>query len=270
MSNHSHVLVLSHRRSGTHLTIDSLINNFPELNKQDYYNIDHINIHGSKKYPLKTIQEALKQSPRVLKSHFLPEPKHYTQNEEAIKFYQHLFATSKIIYVYREPKKVMVSLFEYMKSFNPELRKTDFYDFLITDNHFDPTDEKLNRPAFWKHHVESWKNSEYGNNIFFLDFQTLITDYEEVIKKLAQFLGYPFNPAMIKDVRFSGNNRNILIRWFNKTILNKRKGIKRTSVFLRKGAKSKKEHYLDTQSENYIAQHSGNIYDTLPRAGKIS
>lgn len=40
-AKNNHIVVISHRRSGTHLTIDAISNNFPFFEKE-YLNLDHL------------------------------------------------------------------------------------------------------------------------------------------------------------------------------------------------------------------------------------
>ncbi len=235
------IIIISHRRSGTHLTIDSIRNNFAEyknsklivlenLTKNDDGQIDFINDFQDKTM--------------IVKTHFLPDFKRYTANEKLLENLEKLFTSSHLIYVYRNGLDVMVSLYEYMKKFDQNILHMSFDQFLTTGNNFDPGTEHYNRMQFWRYHIQSWKTSRFASKIFWLRYEDLNLNYEKTLQQIAN----NFNLHLaknIKDIRLqSYKTKNRRLR----KLLNLLRGVKTTSVSARKGTVGDYKNYFSPQS----------------------
>ncbi len=238
------IIVVSHRRSGTHLTIDSISNNFKAYKKADYVNIDQTNSRHNKKISIKKFDEKILKNIRIIKSHYLPSFDAYYKNTTDIDYVKQLFENSNIIYVYRNGLDVMVSLFEYMRAYDKNIDKLKFDEFLETKNNFDPQISNLDRIESWKYHVKAWKESEFANKIVFVKFEDLINNYTKTIFNISEQLNIKANEKII-DIRLKQSNN--LFRPFY-TFAKKIKGIKKTSVSARKGRVGEHKVYFDNKT----------------------
>ena len=242
------VIVASHRRSGTHLMIDTIRNNFPEFSKYRYVNIDRIEdwhdrppskeIHQAK-ISIEQLRRSLRREPRVLKTHFLPQVQIYLQKQkskEDLDWVNMLFCNCKKIYVYRSGLDVLPSLYTFMKFFNPDVEKKSFADFLEMYHDFDPLGPQLNRVEFWRYHIDAW--FEYGkkrNDILFIKFSDLRNDYFKSLQVIADFLESPL-PESIVDLRLSNENVSSIGQYIQRIKSRLDIGpIKRTSILMGKG-----------------------------------
>ena len=118
------VFVASHRRSGTHLTLDSLVANFDHFGS-GFANFD---------------DDSSKSDQRLFKTH--------VDNLEASQMTD---KSSKVVYVVRDGRDVLVSLYNYEKSLNQEVRDMNFAEFMRSPNPYNVTKPpmKLNRVEYW-------------------------------------------------------------------------------------------------------------------------
>jgi len=248
------IIVLSHRRSGTHLTIDSIINNFKDYQKHDYINIDSTKDGFEKQISTEKFDDKINKKIRVIKSHFLPNFEFYYKDEKDADYVENLFENSHVIYVYRNGLDVMVSLFEYMKAYDKEIAKMDFNDFIKTKNNFDPEISNLDRIDSWKHHIKSWQESRFADKILFVKFEDLISDFEETISTISKKIGAKPDEKIV-DIRLKKSNNNILRPFYN--LSKKIKGIKKTSVSARKGKIGGYKNYFNEENLKLFMEKNG-------------
>lgn len=241
------IIVISHRRSGTHLTIDSIRNNFKDYKKHDFFtlNEDLKNDNYYKKFVKLSNTNSI-----VIKTHFLPDFNIYNLEEHKIEKLKEIFNNSHLIYVCRNGLDVMVSLYEYMKKFDKNVAESDFNDFLFTNNNFDNTTEKFNRFEFWKYHITNWRNSNY-KNVYWIKYEDFIKNYDKSIYRLANNLGVKKNPKIV-DIRLQNISHKTI---FNK-LINRFKGIKKTSVSARKGQIGDYKNYFSEDNLNKFANEN--------------
>lgn len=212
-----HVIVVSHRRSGTHLTIDAIRNNFRRYSKLPFLNVDHVLVRDQKLViSVDELKQELDKGPRVIKSHLLPDFDIYADDERP-EVLRELFTQAKKVYVQREGKDVMVSLLKYMQGFSPKVKDLPFSDFIRMPHDFDPNPEQMSRPKFWKYHVDAWADEPYGP-MFNLSFANLKTDYKGTLNEIARYLGIRRNLWTV-DIRREGNKKvrgNVTSVSFNK------------------------------------------------------
>lgn len=244
------IIIISHRRSGTHLTIDSIRNNIINYKERDYLVLNEkISNEEYKKHFL----SELKKKSNVIKTHFLPDFSLYNFDNEMNEQLNTLFDNSNLIYVYRNGLDVMVSLFEYMKKYDSDVQNISFNEFLNTYNNFDNTTEKFTRTNFWKYHIQEWQNSKYKDRIMWIKYEDLITNYDDTILKICQNFRLTKTDKLI-DIRLQQNNPNNRIL---RKIKNKLSGIQKTSVSARKGVIGDyKNYFSDSTLNNFLAENS--------------
>ncbi|XP_007029155.2 PREDICTED: cytosolic sulfotransferase 17 [Theobroma cacao] len=96
----------------------------------------------------------------------------------------------KIVYICREPKDAFVSLFHYAVKRRPTENEpisleVAFHLFCEGKSFFGPC---------WDHILEHWKASqERPDKVMFLKYEDMLNDSVLYVKKLAEFMGYPFS-----------------------------------------------------------------------------
>ncbi|XKL64943.1 hypothetical protein PGB90_005029 [Kerria lacca] len=87
----------------------------------------------------------------------------------------------KIIYVYRNPKDVVISLYHFMSMLNKMQGTLEEYAEAFLNN-------KCNYCPFWEHVLDFWKIKD-EKNILFLTYEQMTQDLVSVIYKTAKYLG---------------------------------------------------------------------------------
>jgi len=112
--NKQNVLIISHRRSGTHLTIDSIRNNFKALRKSPYVTLETLDRGHPDHLDVSEFRQAISDHQCVIKVHYLPNvSKHLESREGACA--EEVFSQSKQIYVVRNGLDVLASLYEFRR-----------------------------------------------------------------------------------------------------------------------------------------------------------
>lgn len=181
----STIVVASHRRSGMQWTIDALRNNSPDIN-DSYMSLDQMDADHDAAIPLSKFRRQLfNMNGRVLIAlHDLPTA-HSWHGLDERQFARTILQHSPTIYVHRDGRDVMVSLYFYMQSFSETVRHQTFAQFLRGEAALNGDDSALSRPAYWALHVDSWLKKE---NMLAVSYGALETNYEATVRKLAAFL----------------------------------------------------------------------------------
>lgn len=254
------ILVLSHRRSGTHLTIDTLINNLAEFehrNGGDYFTIDHVfnkNKFSDDTEILKTLDNVV-SSPNVIKSHSIYDVQRYFSSCSDIvkKRVLEIFENSHKVYVYRDGRDVMVSLYHYQKSFNEKTKNQTFSEFLRDPCGYDKHchgNKTYSKPQFWAEHVDHWIQQ---SDIQIVKYDEFIEDSSVVLDKVSTAFNFELVDQLV-DLTMQKNNGKIVKN--NARAINKR-----TSVSFRGGRIGDWE---ETFSESDLDYFNGQINDVSP------
>lgn len=237
-------VIISHRRSGTHLTIDLVRNNF--YNGGDYINLDKFIDFDKKQFDRIGFETALSDSPKVVKTHLLPNFDLYLDDQEDIEFITNFLNDNNLIYIKRDGRDVMVSLFHYVRNFNKSVLD-DFSTFIKMNNEFDGTEKEYSRPAFWSYHVDSWANSNY--DMQHLTYEMVLDDYKGVLDKVGNRLGVKLVMNKVVDVRMNSSSKaNTLL----KKVMIKLGLSKKSAVGFRKGVAGDYKNYFSDDDLNYF------------------
>lgn len=182
------ILVASYRRSGTHLTIDLLRRQFAECRSWKYWGepLRYLYLEISEplvnrdSQTLMTEELALKILSRaknpLIKTHDLPDFKSWLSK------YPHwenfLREKTQIIYVARDPRKVLCSLHLFMQKRNPNAR-TNISDFIRQKT------KGVTVVKQWGNHVDSWLKHP---GVILLNGDEIISKPEKTLKMLEQKL----------------------------------------------------------------------------------
>ncbi|MEQ9468759.1 MAG: sulfotransferase domain-containing protein [Ekhidna sp.] len=178
------ILVNSHRRSGTHFLIDTIRKNIPNAYFPNSFSIPvDFNIGSLFAYSDRVTDTFIKlinqnQDPVIVKSHLLAEETNLmdptNRHQELIK---ELFDKSHKLYVYRDGKDVLTSLYHFV---HPQ-RTVSFSEFLRGPNDHiakkvrEPQSFDANRVKYWSYHVHSWLTQPDAFSISYKDLQQNIS-----------------------------------------------------------------------------------------------
>jgi hypothetical protein len=179
------IVVATHPRSGTHLTIDLLRKQFEsckgwvwpwETLHHLYVNLDRIRPKSS--HPL-TVEEAIAIMQRpdrpTLKTHSCPAFNDHPA--QARKFARRLVDTGTVLYIVRDGRDVLCSAYLWEQS-HTEIR-SGLSSFLRG-----PTSE-TSRVKQWATHVETWCSR---NDVHVIRFEDILAEPRAVIERLGQIL----------------------------------------------------------------------------------
>lgn len=193
-SGYNSILVASHRRSGTHWTIDSIRHNFPSVNNQ-FITLERILPNHPSPMNLDEFNSYLdnKGEKAIIKTHLTPFEVEKMADYHVKKIIQSIFNRSKIVYVVRDGRDVLNSLFYYVSSFSKRKEKLTFTEFLQQNYE---KKNKINRVEYWQLHVKSWLDQE--NNIFMLKYESLAQDFNNAVQQLESYLEIQKNKQIYK------------------------------------------------------------------------
>lgn len=250
MTQSKTIVIATHRRSGTHWTIDALRNNSPDINPK-FMTLEQTEPSHHQPIPLDEFQAELESlSGRViLKVHDLPTAS-YWQGVQEREFALTMMQNSPTIYVHRDGRDVMVSLYHYMKSFREDFADLSFSDFIRMDNELDG-EPVMSRPAYWAHHVETWLKHP---NLISVAYESLETDFEATVQKMGNFLNINLNNTLqTVDLHRGKQTQPITTRLLKKIGL--RRGKISTAVAPRKGKSGDwRNHFSEDDLEFFITQ----------------
>jgi hypothetical protein len=206
------IIIASHPRSGTHLTIDLLRRQFASCSARKYPGQSLGSLYCTienwlfKDSTAKDIAKGLDRFERpLIKTHLDPDLtpfKRYPQLHDKLTTNTHKF------YVVRDGRQVLCSLHLYMQSFDP-IARCSLSSFL-RQNVGD-----VSRVQFWANHVKSWITKP---GVKVIKFEQLISNTERVLDYIGSNLGElpsyqtPLLPPIIKSVWHS--------RWLRLTSMN--------------------------------------------------
>jgi len=232
-----HIFVISHERSGTHIAIDAIRNNFPIYKKRFYVNIDRM-VEGHRAHCGSEIIEAKLEVPSVIKTHMVLDPGTFFDGDgSATQLVKSIVHDSKLIYLYRDGRDVLGSLFTFWSRSIPEFGGTDFSDMLrgnFAVNVGRARRNSTNPVSYWQEHVQNWAGRE---EVLALSFEEFLNDYDNTIMRISDFIGMPpVDPLKSVLRKGTGAQRGKLIEALFKFYTRKIKGIELTSVSFNKGS----------------------------------
>ena len=250
------ILVASHPRSGTHLTIDFLRRQFSPCSSWKHWGESLDNLY----LPLEAIADQekgisipksldiLSRAKRpIIKTHSDPQLSHLTIDYSEIQLW--IKHQSDRIYLIRDGRDVLCSLHLFMQSFQPETRCPLSIFIRQKINQY-------NRVRIWANHIKAWLNEP---NVIFLKFEDLIQDPELVIHLLSERLNlhpqyvYPLLPKSPRNIWESRWNRLIKKRPESTAIIGYYKGQKTLDW---------KKHFT-TEDLDFFNKEAGDLLNQL-------
>jgi hypothetical protein len=181
------IVIATHPRSGTHLTIDLLRKQFRECKSwlwfgetlhHSYLNLDMLalthSLHISQQEALLLLSRARRP---IIKTHSLPSFEQFDlENTELIR---RLIQNADIYYVVRDGRDVLCSVHLWRQQVDPKAR-CPLSEFLRQE------ENGMSRPRIWAAHVLSWLNKQ---GVRILRFEQIIKDTRKVLTQIGQELG---------------------------------------------------------------------------------
>lgn len=175
------ILVATHPRSGTHLTIDLLRRNFPALmsKKRRFESLDALYV---------PIDAVLEQNPHqmqrmqrlinghaypILKSHWL-DPDYANLEMASVELAHWVSQKATVVYVVREPKRVLASHYLFEACYRDISGERQRW--------FD------NACKYWCRHVNGWTKASPDTVV---RFEQIIAEPAKTVRELGEVLGVP-------------------------------------------------------------------------------
>lgn len=186
------VVVASHRRAGTHLTLDLLRRNLPALAPR-YRNLDELARDHRNHVSLSAFRERLASERHrpILKTHTTPGLEPFQADAEVHAYVAALMARSRIVYVVRDGRDTLVSLYHYTRRFDREVARQSFSEFLRSEDRFFVDCSAmagLDRVSAWRRHIEAWLARP---GVHVVRYRDLVADPVGALRRLAADLGMP-------------------------------------------------------------------------------
>jgi len=243
-----HVFVISHRRSGTHLTIDAIRNNLRNFGEYQFLTFERLEKKHERTISIDDFERELCTGPHVIKTHYYPDISQQVSDPEIFAYWSELYEQSKKVYVFRNGLDVMVSLYEYFKTFDTRTQKQTFKEFLRSDC-FIPSIRSVGcRVAYWSSHVESWLARVSGDGIYPIAFENWVRGYQETLTQLAHYIGEEVETVV--DVRLNDAEQADM-------------QIARTWVNPRSGRIGDYKDYFDAEDVAYFMDTAGQLMEKL-------
>ena len=253
------IVIATHRRSGTHWTLDALRNNSPDVCEQ-FMTLERIAARHGDRMPLDEFRLQLQGLPgRVLmKVHDVPAAT-FWQGEAERAFVRSILRESPVIYVHRDGRDVMVSLYYYMRSFDAAVREQSFSEFLRGEARLDGIATGLSRPAYWAQHVQAWLAEP---NRLAVSYRALESDYEAALRAMAGFLKVRL-PRSLRAIQLPGSQPKpallARVRWK----LGHRPKRLSSAVQPRRGKSGDWRSHFDESDHTFFLSQAGSVMVTL-------
>jgi len=183
-------IVVSHERSGTHFLMNTLALNFgyiakPWLNFDFQLGINFYHFPTVQKYFESVYPKPVKH---IMKSH---HPSVFFSD-----FMQYLADTFHVFYIYRDPRDVMLSFWEFISKipWDEGPKVSSVSDFMrAAPRGAMLRYQKEQMPTLlhrWKNHVEGWSSAaEQFQGIFCLRYEDLHLNFDNTVKKIGKKIG---------------------------------------------------------------------------------
>jgi len=123
---------------------------------------------------------------------------------EADAYAAELLAEAPTIYVHRDGRDVLLSLYRFVSSYSPAVAAQSFAEFLRS-NHTGIDAAGISRPAYWQRHVMAWLDR---GPTTLASYERLQDDFEASLRAIAERLDLALRPTLTA-VRLEPRRRRI-------------------------------------------------------------
>lgn len=249
------IIIASHQRSGTHLTIDLLRRHFPDTNPKLklFESLHHLYIDidsfREKHHNPMSVDDALRllaRNPRpIIKTHALPNAS--LAKKEFRPIVEAIFDRAQTLCVVRDGRSVMPSLQLFEREWNPKA-DIPLSDYMRTQY------EGLSRPAYWNHHVRAWQAVK---DCLTVRFDRVVKDTVSTLGEIGGFLGMtptmrePLLPPATKTI-LEGRLRRLVGNTNSTTIPGRPKGVKKPKKWHEAFTKQDREFFDEAAGQLLI------------------
>jgi hypothetical protein len=241
-----HIIIISHRRSGTHLTIDTILNNFKKYKK-------FVTINKNEDIEKGNLKEIRNRKNNLIKTHSTDKC-----DKKVKKIINKHVEKNKAIYVVRNGLDVMVSLYKYIDSFDHPYSYDSFSEFLRSKNF--TVDDGATWPEYWSYHVKYWlEKNNNTDNLKIVKFEDYVTNFDDLMKDMKEYIKsdtYWLQKNMHVDKR-----KKISQKILKKVLFWREE--KSTSVQLRKGKTEQYKKYFSAGDVDYFFECAGEAMELL-------
>jgi Sulfotransferase domain len=186
------VVVASHRRSGTHLVLDSLRRNALGVNPR-FMTLERLDPRHERHLTVAQFDRRLRHrgGTVLVKTHTLPNAAAW-RDPAAGAYASELLAEAPTLYVHRDGRDVLMSLYAYSASYSPKVAQQSLGEF-IRGAHTGSDVAGLSRAAYWQHHVLAWLETVPAAVIGYAD---MLTDFQTTLTSLAERAGLPLREKL--------------------------------------------------------------------------
>jgi hypothetical protein len=263
------LVVASHMRSGTHLTIDLLRRNLASASSR-YLNLDRLMPGEGHGAPLRLADferelSGLGACP-LLKTHTPAATGWFRAADERSLRANALLASSRILYVVRDGRDVLVSLYYYMRHYSEHVREQSFERFLRDrDDFFQacPGFEGLDRVSAWARHVEGWLAEP---RVVVIRYEDLISRREKCLRRALERLELPA-PERVEPVPVPAGLPRRLLRRLIAPIFPRRVS---TAIRPRRGVSGDAAGHFTQRDEMLFRERAGAVLERLGALGLAS
>jgi len=209
MNSKKNIIVVSARRSGTHLLTDLIVNNFG-YESINYNYIDYPKFTDE----MPIFESSMDEGNKITWTHSHDYKDYHKFNhtiEDQTKLDRY-FSESKIILVYRDIRDIINSIYNRPRYKNKYKSFSDFYDnfdfdgYELTDQKYDNISDLLIQ--YYKNWFSVYMAKELlGLDIEIVSFEDVMVDYDTTLEKIGLFLEQ--TPSGI-DVRLPNKDKNII------------------------------------------------------------
>lgn len=270
-----HVVVVSHMRSGTHLTIDNIGNNFATYRKlyaeRGYVILDNMLKRSHEPVAPEQIRAELALGPRIVLTHsHFPIDRFFEESRETAAIAAALFAQAHIVHVRRSPPDVLWSLYHFQSVWNPAVLQIPFSDYIRQRNQFNSgvTDRPMDRPEYLAFHTRGWLGDPRALS---LRFEDLAHQHRRVSAAIASHLREA--PARrLHNMYWSGWERSLfrlghwpLVGWlFIRVYWRVSKGVDRRSIAYWRGKMGEGVRQCSVDDLRFISDRMGDNFYLPP------
>lgn len=198
------LLIITHRRSGTHLTIDAVRNNFARFGQRDCLVLETLNPAHPEHMPLAQMAACVERGGHVIKTHFRADELDQLPDDHR-QFVTKILDESVLVSVVRNGMDVMASLFEFRRRHDASARALSFSQFIRRPT-FDPGKRQFNKMEYWADHVRGWLSSRWQSRMLLVRYEDWIDNYQSTLRSLGPHLGER-RTWLTRDVRIDQQSR---------------------------------------------------------------
>lgn len=252
----SDIAVFSHRRSGTHLTIDTIRNNFAGY-QDEPVNIDALrDPDRSPTVRTKLFSRSDPSCKIVMKSHSPASVANHFVGDRPLQDAKRAIRNARKICVYRDGRDVLTSLYFYLREATQDFESVSLSQFLRMSvlPSKRPSYRHLDVVEYWNEHVRGWQSR---SDVLHLSYESMLHDYYAVVERLSKFLGRSM-PSTVRSVVREGKRptqtglrsrmKEKLFKLYNQHV----HGLHFSTVNFRSGRSGLYEELFSTQDLEYF------------------